>query len=88
MANILLLFAAVTRCLVYALDILLLARVLLSWFPDVGDGAIGDFVFYITEPLVGFVRSIIFRFRFFRESPIDFSVFFSCVLCGILLTFL
>ena len=81
-------FAAVVRLMVYALDICLVIRAILSWFPDLAESTLGDFVYTVTEPLVGFVRSILMKLRFFREMPFDFSVFFSCLLLGILLLFL
>lgn len=81
-------FAAIVRLMVYALDICLVIRAILSWFPDLADGALGDFVYTVTEPLVAFVRGILMKIRFFRDMPFDFSVFFSCLLLGFLLLFL
>lgn len=82
------LVTAVIRCLIYAMDLCLLIRALMSWFPEVSDGTFGDFIYAITEPLVGFVRSIIFKIRPLREFPLDLSLFFSCIFLSILLMFL
>lgn len=80
--------AEIVRLFVYALDICLVIRAILSWFPDLAEGNLGEFVYTVTEPLVGFVRNILMKIRFFRDAPFDLSVFFSCVLLGFLLLFL
>ena len=86
--TLLFLVMAVIRYTVYALLICLLIRAFMSWFPGMSDGALGDFIFAVTEPLVSFVGSIIYKIRPLREFPFDLSLFFSCVLLNILLTFL
>lgn len=88
MSYLLLLIKTVIRCMVYAEQICLIIRAVMSWFPGIDDGAFGDFIFAVTEPLVAFVRSIVLKVRFFRDLPIDISLFLSCVLLSILLTFL
>ena len=88
LSAILMLFAAVTRFFVYALDVFLIIRAVMSWFPDVSESRFGDFIYCVTEPLAGFVRNILYKFPIFRDSPIDFSVFFSCMFLGFLLMFL
>ena len=82
------LIMAVIRYAVYALQICLVIRAFLSWFPEMADGALGDFIYSITEPLVSFVGAIIYKIRPLREFPLDLSLFFSCILLSILLTFL
>ncbi len=84
----LILIMAVIRYSIYALQICLLIRALMSWFPEMSDGSLGDFIYTITEPLVSFVGSIIYKIRPLREFPLDLSLFFSCVLLSILLAFL
>lgn len=86
--DILYLFMAIIRYCIYALQICLLIRAFLSWFPGLADGALGDFVYTVTEPLVSFVGVIIDKIRPLREFPIDLSLFFACVLLNILLMFL
>ena len=82
------LFMAIVRYCIYALQICLLIRAFLSWFPGLADGTLGDFVYTVTEPLVSFVGAIIYKIRPLREFPIDLSLFFACILLSILLTFL
>ena len=84
----LLLVASIIRCLLYAMELFLIVRVVISWFPSEIDGKIIDFVFYVTEPLVAFVRSVIMRICVLRDFPLDLSFMFSYVLIWILLNLL
>ena len=80
--------ATVIRSLVYAFSFMLLIRAFLSWFPEGENSAFGSFVYKVTEPLVSFTRSILYRFEFFRQLPIDLSIFFSYLILELLLLFL
>jgi len=79
---------AIIRSTVIVMNYLVIIRAIMSWFPGSADGALGSFVYTVTEPLVSFVGSIIYRVRFLRDIPIDLSLFFSCILLNILLLFL
>jgi len=81
------LFATVVRCILYAMDFCLLVRVIMSWIP--GDyGAIQDFIYSFTEPLLAFMRGIINKIPALRDFPIDLSFVFSYILLAVLLTVL
>lgn len=38
----------------------------------------------VIEPIAAPIKSILNRFRFFRECPIDFSIYFLFILCIII----
>ena len=83
------LFLSVIRTLVYAYDLCLFIRAIMSWIPDSADNSFGDLIFTVTEPLVGFIReNFVLRIRALRDLPFDLSLFFACILLGIIIMFL
>ena len=78
----------IIRCGIYVMNIFIIIRAVMTWIPGSDDGVLGSFIYTTTEPLVGFVRSIIYKIRPLRDIPIDFSPLFSCILLDIILTFL
>ena len=81
------LFKTVIHIFLEAMDICLLLRAILSWFP--GEfGGIQDFIFTVTEPLVGFVRGLLDKVPFFRNFPIDLSLLVSYVIIAFLILIL
>lgn len=57
------------------LQIAMLVRAVLSWFPG-GDGnIIGDIAYSITEPVIIPVRRFLERFESVKNFPIDMSFF-------------
>ena len=88
MGLLLLLITSIIKCLLYAMELFLVIRAVLSWFPGVDGGKVYDFCFYVTEPLVAFVRSLIMRVRALREFPFDLAYMFSYFLIWILLALL
>ena len=63
-------FLNFVRFLLIALEILILARVLLSWFDPGGRNAISAFVIQTTEPLLAPVRRLLPRTGMFDLSPL------------------
>ena len=55
-----------------ALQFAMLARAILSWFPDIG-GKLVDVLYAITEPLIYPIRRLFERMGWFQGSPIDIS---------------
>lgn len=82
------LIKAIVHVFVYALEMFLFIRVIMSWIPGSDDNAFGNFVYSVTEPLVGTVRNLLNRIRALRDSPIDFSVFVSYLILNFLLMFI
>ncbi len=56
------------------LELLLVVRCLMSWFPQVQASSIYDFIYTLTEPMLAPIRSFLMRFSALRTMPIDFSV--------------
>ncbi|MBR6681725.1 MAG: YggT family protein [Clostridia bacterium] len=79
------LIKVIVHLFVYAMETFLLIRVIMSWIPGSDDNAFGNFIYTVTEPLVGAVRNLLYRIRALRELPIDFSVLVSCFLLNFLL---
>jgi YggT family protein len=68
------------RFLVYALWLLILARVILSWIDPAGRGTIARFVFQMTEPILAPVRRILPR-----TGMLDLSAFIVLLVLGAIL---
>ncbi len=82
------LIKAIIHLFVYAIEVFLFIRVIMSWIPGSDDGAFGNFIYMVTEPLVGTVRTLLNKIRVLRESPIDFSVLVSYIILNFLLMFI
>lgn len=70
--------------LIEIIELLILARVFLSWVPNMRDNQIVRFIYQITEPLLAPVRSMIERSSFGRNMMIDFSPIIVFLILGIL----
>lgn len=55
----------------YAADIALLGRAVLSWFPEGGQSRIGAFLYVVTEPFIMPVRGLCNRLGWFQGVPLD-----------------
>ncbi len=58
------------RFVLIALEVLIFARVLLSWFDPGGRGRIAAFVIQMTEPILAPVRLLLPRTGMFDLSPL------------------
>lgn len=63
----------IAHSLISLLDFLLLARVILSWLPQLQGSKLAQFLFEITEPLLYPVRQLLQRIPFLNGLPLDFS---------------
>ncbi len=70
--------------LIEIIELLILARVFLSWVPNMRDNQIVRFIYQITEPMLSPVRSMIERSSFGRNMMIDFSPIIVFLILGIL----
>ena len=61
--------------IVTAMQMLMLVRAVLSWFPGSENSAFSEAVYSITEPLIIPVRIILDRFESVRNFPLDLSFF-------------
>ena len=64
----------------YAADIAMLGRAVLSWIPDGNQTRIGAFLYVITEPFIMPVRGLCNRFGWFRGLPLDMPFLITALL--------
>lgn len=82
-----LLLKGTVNALLGILELLFLARALLSWFQDMGGDAIAtlyEITYQLTEPLVIPMRALIDRFSWAHSVPIDFAFLFTFCLISLL----
>ncbi len=70
--------------LIEVIELLILARVFLSWVPNLRYNPIVNFIYAVTEPLLAPVRSMLQRSSFGRNMMIDFSPIVVFLLLGVL----
>ena len=73
------LLSGTALALVYAMEICMLIRAILSWFLTNGDHPVARFVTMVTEPIIHPFRVLFDRMGWFRNSPLDIPFF-----CGVL----
>lgn len=72
--------ATFARLLLVALEVLILARVLLSWTDPAGRGQLASFIMAMTEPILAPVRRLMPR-----TGALDWSPFIVILVLGMLL---
>jgi len=75
--------AGTAQALLFALEICMLLRAILSWFPIREDNPILVFVTMVTEPLILPIRALFERLGWFQNLPIDVSFFVAYLLLTI-----
>lgn len=78
--------ARTALALLFALELCMLIRAILSWFPIKDDNPILLFVTMVTEPIVAPIRALFDHFGWFRNIPIDISFFVAYILLSIVST--
>ena len=76
--------AGLASALLSVMQVAMLIRAVLSWFPQAAGSAFGDLIATVTEPLVAPIRALADRFGWFRNSPIDFSFMIAYLLIFVL----
>ena len=61
--------------LLSAVELCMLVRAVLSWFPRREDNPISRFVCMVTEPLIAPIRALFDRMGWFQNFPLDMSFF-------------
>lgn len=74
--------------LLEVLQLMMLVRAVISWFPNLSDSAFGDFVFAVTEFLIGPVRALFDKFGWGRNMVIDIPFFVTYMLLLVIGAFL
>ncbi|MBQ8357018.1 MAG: YggT family protein [Clostridia bacterium] len=80
------LFVGTAQALLFALELCMLVRAILSWFPLQEDNPILLFVAMVTEPIVAPIRALFERMGWFRNIPIDVSFFVAYILLSVVST--
>jgi len=75
---------ATLSLLLSAIQLLMLIRAILSWFPMEEDSNLIRFIYMATEPVILPVRSLLDRFGLFEGMPIDMSFFITFMLISII----
>ena len=76
------------KALLWVLQICMLLRAVLSWFPLKEDNPFLGFVTMVTEPIVAPVRNLFDRFGWFEDLPIDMAFFTAYILLALVSTLL
>ncbi len=83
--------AYVTAIVSYILrfvQLMLLVRAIISWFPSVRLGKLHELIELFTEPFLMPVRRFLHRFSALRQLPLDFSTIVVYLIIEILLSIL
>ena len=65
-------------------QIAMFARAIMSWFPNLADNVIGDFVYTITEPLIIPVRNLLEKIEWVKNAPLDVAFFVTFLIIALL----
>ena len=71
------------RFIVIALEVMMLARAVVSWFPIDEDHPIINFLYTVTEPVIMPVRALLDYFGWFEGLPIDMAFMITFILLSI-----
>ena len=72
----------------YVVDIAMLGRAVLSWFPSDGPTRIGAFLYVVTEPFIMPIRNLCRRFGWFQGTPLDMPFLITSLLMMMVSSFL
>lgn len=65
---------------IYVVDIAMLGRAVLSWFPSGEQTRVGAFLYVVTEPFIMPVRNLCNRFGWFQGVPLDMPFLITSVI--------
>lgn len=82
------LIIGIAQAILYTLEIAMLLRAILSWFPISEDNPFVLFVTMLTEPIVAPIRVLFERMNWFQNIPIDISFFVAYLLLSVVSTVL
>lgn len=88
MTNLFLMLRLTLRLLISGIELLMLIRALLSWFPIDEDSTLLRFLYAVTEPVIFPVRALLARLGWFQDFPLDVSFFLTFLLLSVLRVFL
>ena len=74
--------------ILYALQLLMFGRAVMTWFSPDEDNKLAQFLFMTTEPLVYPIRQLLNKIEFFSNMPIDMSFVVAMVVLMVCTTLL
>ena len=87
MLEVVFVIKSVVILLLSAIQLAMLARAILSWFP-MFENKFVDFLYGVTEPFINPIRQLFVKLNWFQGLPIDISFTVSFLLISIVLTML
>ena len=66
------------------LELLIMARVVVSWFPIDEEGPILNFLYLATETFLAPIRAVLERIRSLNDLPLDLAPFFAVMILMII----
>ena len=78
------LLVSLVRIVLRGLEIAMLLRAILSWFPIDEDGPLVSLLYSITEPVIMPVRALLDKLGWFRGTPLDMSFFITFLILSLL----
>lgn len=79
--------ATVVVSLLSVIQLAMLIRAILSWFP-MDDNRFTDFLYGLTEPIIYPVRALFVRMNWFQQLPLDMSFMVTFLLLSVIITLL
>lgn len=80
------LIIGIAQAILVTLQVAMLVRAILSWFPLGEDNPIVLFVTMLTEPIVAPIRALFERMNWFQNIPIDISFLVAYLLLSMVTT--
>ena len=77
------LIVMVVQCVLWALNVAMFVRAIMSWIPDSEEWGVTRFVTVLTEPLIIPVRALFNKMGWFQDLPMDISFFVTYILLSI-----
>lgn len=84
MQHIILLLVRLVSIIITLMELLIVVRALLSWFPVNDDSPLVNFLYFITEPLLAPIRALLELIPALRDMPIDISSMIAIVFLTLL----
>jgi YggT family protein len=75
-----LIISSIVSLIIFVLQLLMMARAILSWLPFDDDSALQRFLFVTTEPFIQPVRALLEKINFLSGFPIDLSFLVTYIL--------
>ncbi|MBO4950070.1 MAG: YggT family protein [Clostridia bacterium] len=84
MLNVLAVLRYTVSLFLEVLQFMMLARAVFSWFPNLSDSALGDFLFTVTEWVITPVRMLFDKMGWGMNMMIDIPFFVTFILLSVL----